>query len=241
MKIIMMAIAAILTSGNVYAAEGEYKPLSSDAIIQELSKPVVTWIKGKSFSYQQIISDVRIRKALPRVIFTDHIINFKSGSDQVIGSAYRQLEEMGSAINQLLKNNQNERILLVGHTDAVGHFSYNMDLSRRRAFAIRRILNREYGVPLTSLKAAWYGEQFLTVPVQNGNRENRRVVLIRVTDFLVSVKEKIIVTQKTEVKIVAKKVTIQSPPVKMNAPLAAAKRKPLSSTGEGAYRSLGRD
>ncbi len=67
-----------------------------------------------------------------------------------------------------------------GHTDSRGSSLYNLDLSERRAIAIRNILIAK-GVPPERLTAVGRGEDF---PIADGDTEedyqkNRRVVFIR--------------------------------------------------------------
>lgn len=70
---------------------------------------------------------------------------------------------------------------LEGHTDAVGNFDYNMDLSRRRAYTVQRYLMENFGIPANRLIPAGYGE---SVPLPNINPEdgrNRRVEVVNLS------------------------------------------------------------
>jgi outer membrane protein OmpA-like peptidoglycan-associated protein len=63
--------------------------------------------------------------------------------------------------------------ILEGHTDDVGPESYNIDLSSRRAIAVRETLINEFNVPSTQLTAIGSGS---AAPVQpNSNAEGRAV------------------------------------------------------------------
>lgn len=66
-----------------------------------------------------------------------------------------------------------------GHTDALGADEYNLDLSRRRAEAVKAALATT-GMPSTSIRAEGLGE---TDPVESneteeGRAQNRRVVVV---------------------------------------------------------------
>ena len=68
-----------------------------------------------------------------------------------------------------------------GHTDAVGDFNYNMDLSRRRAQAVTRYLMENFNIASNRLIPVGMGE---TVPLANIDPEdgrNRRVEVVNIT------------------------------------------------------------
>jgi OOP family OmpA-OmpF porin len=78
-----------------------------------------------------------------------------------------------------LKANPTVKVEVAGHTDNTGEAAYNLDLSQRRAEAVRDYLVGR-GVPAGQLSARGYGE---TSPVANnstraGRERNRRVELI---------------------------------------------------------------
>ena len=68
---------------------------------------------------------------------------------------------------------------VVGHADAAGASDYNMNLSLRRANAVRDALIAD-GIPVSRITASGQGEGDLAVPTADGVREqrNRRVVVL---------------------------------------------------------------
>jgi OmpA-OmpF porin, OOP family len=84
-------------------------------------------------------------------------------------------------IAKLLQGDAGLKLYVVGHTDGVGGFDYNMDLSRRRAQAVVQELVGKYAVAGSRLKSAGVG--FLA-PVgsnedEEGRAKNRRVELVK--------------------------------------------------------------
>jgi OmpA-OmpF porin, OOP family len=84
-------------------------------------------------------------------------------------------------IAQALEKNPNLRLLIEGHTDSVGDAAHNMDLSRRRAEAVRAVLIGQFNVEASRLSAAGLGS---TKPVDSndtpqGRAQNRRVELVK--------------------------------------------------------------
>lgn len=84
-----------------------------------------------------------------------------------------------SPLVAFLKDNPDHHIALEGHTDSVGSESYNSDLSRQRAEAVRQFLVQN-GVNAKNVSARGLGEAY---PVASNNTEagrlqNRRVEII---------------------------------------------------------------
>lgn len=85
------------------------------------------------------------------------------------------------AVAKLLRDRPTWNLTIEGHTDSVGKPAYNLDLSNRRAAAVRAALTSEFGIAGTRLKAAGFG---LTRPIASnatldGRATNRRVELVR--------------------------------------------------------------
>ncbi|MER9295620.1 OmpA family protein [Mesorhizobium sp. M0621] len=84
-------------------------------------------------------------------------------------------------ISTLLANDPKMAVIVVGHTDNQGAFDYNLDLSSRRAQAVKAALVSQYGIDGARLTAAGAG---MMAPVASndddaGRAKNRRVVLVK--------------------------------------------------------------
>jgi len=69
------------------------------------------------------------------------------------------------------------KIMIEGHTDNVGALKYNMNLSQKRAEAVKNVLVKKYKIDPARLTAKGFGE---TKPIADnktkaGRQENRRV------------------------------------------------------------------
>lgn len=71
---------------------------------------------------------------------------------------------------------------IIGHTDARGNDGYNLDLSRRRAEAVRQYLVQFHGVASERLKAEGKGRTQLKDPNRPDDGINRRVEIRTVLD-----------------------------------------------------------
>jgi OmpA-OmpF porin, OOP family len=84
-------------------------------------------------------------------------------------------------IGKLLKAQPDLKVYIVGHTDNVGGFDYNMSLSQRRAKSVVDQLIQSYGISPDRLKPAGAG---LIAPVASnddeaGRGKNRRVEIVK--------------------------------------------------------------
>ena len=84
-------------------------------------------------------------------------------------------------ISRLLEENPNMKLYVVGHTDNVGGFDYNADLSRRRAAAVVEYLTGKHRIAPARLAPAGVGMLAPVAPndTEEGRAKNRRVELVR--------------------------------------------------------------
>lgn len=84
-------------------------------------------------------------------------------------------------IAKMLKANPKEKILVVGHTDNAGTFTYNQKLSEKRAKAVVKALIKQYGISAKRLHATGVSYACPAASNENekGRSKNRRVVLVK--------------------------------------------------------------
>lgn len=103
-------------------------------------------------------------------------LEFALDSADLLPASQPVLEEMAA----LLKSRPGATMLLVGHTDNQGALDYNLDLSRRRADAVRVALEDDFGVIAGRLET--HGVGFLAPRASQdsdaGRARNRRVELV---------------------------------------------------------------
>ena len=68
-----------------------------------------------------------------------------------------------------------------GHTDAVGNFDYNMELSRRRAYAVQRYLMANFKIPSSQLVPVGMGEVQPLPNIDPDDGRNRRVEIVNLS------------------------------------------------------------
>ena len=104
-------------------------------------------------------------------------IYFDFASDQI----KKESEPVLAEIAQVMKANPTWNISVEGHTDNIGGDVYNMDLSQRRASAVKQALISRYGIAAARMQTAGFG---MRVPKASndtieGRAQNRRVELVK--------------------------------------------------------------
>ncbi len=106
-----------------------------------------------------------------------HSVYFATGSAELLPPSGPALK----ALARVLTANPTSAVTVEGHTDNLGSADYNLDLSTRRANAVRDVLLTDYHIAAGRLAAKGYG---LTRPVETnatgaGRAHNRRVEIAR--------------------------------------------------------------
>ena len=100
-------------------------------------------------------------------------ITFGFDSATVQPESYAYLDRMGEMLN--LAQAADRRVIIVGHTDAKGTDTYNLDLSERRAQSVRNYLVLRHKIEPSRLWPLGLGESQLLPGVNPDDGANRRV------------------------------------------------------------------
>ncbi|HET7841482.1 MAG TPA: OmpA family protein, partial [Terriglobia bacterium] len=161
-------------SGHLYEAwilDDEANP-----IILKITCPETNW----HITYVKITFPVE-KKIEQELAQTGHAeiygIYFDFNSAKLRPESAPVLKEISDA----LKNNPNWKIKIDGHTDNVGGDAYNMQLSQRRAEAVKQALISEYGITADRMSPEGFGASRpkATNSTIEGRALNRRVELVR--------------------------------------------------------------
>jgi OOP family OmpA-OmpF porin len=163
---------------------------ASTIVLQKDGKE--TWVEIRSYNnmYKQTIVEKEIMKqevvanaeAMGNDInTTGHVsiygIYFDTGKSEIKPESDAAISE----IAKLLQNNGALKLYVVGHTDNVGSFDSNMNLSKDRADAVTKVLIAKHGIAESRLKS--YGVASLSPVASNdtedGKAKNRRVELVK--------------------------------------------------------------
>ena len=108
-------------------------------------------------------------------------IYFKTGSDSnMLSSSIAEIAKVA----EHLKNTDFDRLVIEGHTDAVGNENSNLVLSKNRAATIKRVLVRKFGIDETLIFTEGFGESrpIASNSSAGGRQKNRRVEFKIYTD-----------------------------------------------------------
>jgi outer membrane protein OmpA-like peptidoglycan-associated protein len=150
----------------------EYDSASEEDLYEALTAPPLERL-DRDYALEEIRQSYDLRERMRSVDLDT--INFEFGSWEVAPEYYDTLEQLAEVINRILHEKPEEVFLIEAHSDAVGSEIDNLSLSDRRAEAVAIILTDSFGVPAENLVTQGYGDQFLKIPTELPERENRRV------------------------------------------------------------------
>ncbi|ABD85644.1 OmpA family protein [Rhodopseudomonas palustris] len=159
----------------------DYEDASPELIYETLEAPPVERIERR-YSLDEIRYSAGVRQRMPSIDLDT--ITFELGSWEIPPDQAAKLQAIADGLNKSIARNPREVFLIEGHTDAVGNDTDNLSLSDRRAEAAAQLLTQQFGVPAENLTSQGYGEQYLKVPTQAPERQNRRVTVRRITPLL---------------------------------------------------------
>ena len=174
-------IAAELPESGAHVSVLTYTLVAPNSVCRALNGrtiAVVDIIEGKAREKKMVTVDAgTMAKALDS---SGHIalygIYFDFNKADVKPESDATLEEMA----KLLKQAPARKLLVVGHTDNAGSFTFNIDLSQRRAAAVVTVLTTRFGISKDRLTPV--GVSFASPVAPNtdegGRAKNRRVELV---------------------------------------------------------------
>ena len=158
------------------------KAITKDAKINSL----VFFQKDIDEKFLYYLSNLRLavgapdtrKKILEQNKWVTHGILFDVNSDKIKPESYGTLKEMAS----VLKEYPDLKVKIVGHTDADGKDVDNLDLSKRRAAAVKESLAKEFSIDASRMETDGKGESEPIDKNDNpaGKANNRRVEFIKI-------------------------------------------------------------
>lgn len=141
---------------------------------------------GWSTHSEPYVSNIKITTAAPdtrsKLITEGKLISygiyFDVNKDVVKAESFGTLSE----IAKTLKENPTVNIKIIGHTDSDGDDTKNLDLSKRRAAAVKNALASEFGISGDRIQTDGKGESEPVSPntAPEGKAKNRRVEFVKV-------------------------------------------------------------
>lgn len=115
--------------------------------------------------------EVQIMYEIPEVVSLSNL-HFKTGSAEIESASLKELDQLAA----YLKRKPTLKIEVGGHTDNQGDDVQNQLLSEKRAFAVKKYLINNGGIPASRILAKGYGESkpIASNDSATGRARNRR-------------------------------------------------------------------
>ena len=149
--------SAVMLKAKSFASSGKRIP-QADAIVKNEIDQKMSAFKTTYSSNEDLSFNLQI--------------NFNTNEAIILGSSFAELNELADIMGEF----QDLSIEIIGHTDNVGSEAANLDLSRKRAIAVKKYIF-DLGIPYERLQHSAKGE--LSPIAENtteaGKAKNRRV------------------------------------------------------------------
>jgi outer membrane protein OmpA-like peptidoglycan-associated protein len=170
---------------RVYANEEKMWDLPRAVSASAKLNALIFYVPGGCGNCEYYLGNLRVATGAPdtrnKLItggkWVTHGILFDVNSDRMRPESYGTLKEVAGVLTE----NANLRVQIVGHTDSDGDETANLDLSKRRAGAVKTALVGEFKIDAARLDVDGMGE---SQPIDKndtpaGKANNRRVEFIR--------------------------------------------------------------
>jgi OmpA-OmpF porin, OOP family len=147
---------------------------------------IMYWLQGPGQDASYFLSNLRLavgvpdtrKKILEQNKWVTHGILFDVNSATIKPESYGTLKEMAT----VLKENADLKVKIVGHTDSDGSDAANLELSKKRAAAVKESLAKDFGIDESRMETDGKGE---SEPIDKndtpvGKANNRRVEFIKI-------------------------------------------------------------
>ena len=165
----------IVSSGYSDPVSGDYLiclPVGSDYAFSAKADGYLFFSENFSLSdndgKQAFEKDIELEKIEVGSSLVLHNIFFDNNSSDLLAESFVELNTLA----ELLKNNPNLRVEIGGHTDNVGDKNYNLQLSQKRAEAVKRYLV-EKGTAAERLSCKGYG---FSKPITDNSSDELRAL-----------------------------------------------------------------
>ncbi len=134
---------------------------------------------------QYLLSNIRLAVGAPdtrsKLITEGKLVTrgilFDTGSDKIKAESYGTLKDIAT----VLQENADLKVKIIGHTDSDGEDAVNLELSKRRAAAVKETLSKEFAIDTGRMETDGKGES--TPSDKNdtsaGKANNRRVEFVK--------------------------------------------------------------
>jgi outer membrane protein OmpA-like peptidoglycan-associated protein len=168
---------------TIWAAEVDDEAIEEQLAARPLSPVSRRYTREQILSEPEVVmAQPEVRRSVPSVEIDT--VHFGFNESFVREEEIANLERIGKIIEKIVAAHPDEVFMIEGHTDAVGTDEYNVELSKKRAEAVKQALTEYYVITPENLATAGLGERYLKIPTTEEEGENRRVTLRRMTSLV---------------------------------------------------------
>jgi len=162
--------------GKVSTAENDIYISVAATVVEKITYYELVTIVAEPMAMNNVTLNVLNEGIADKGRVAIYDIYFDTGKSTVKDESKNAL----TIIADYLKSNQDQKFLIVGHTDNTGDFQANIQLSENRANAVIEKLVNEYGVSKTQLVPYGVGSVSpqMSNSTEDGKARNRRVELV---------------------------------------------------------------
>jgi outer membrane protein OmpA-like peptidoglycan-associated protein len=155
---------------EMQAKLSEQQRLEAEARAREAEKA-----RADTVAFLKEISELSPRQTDRGMVLTLGGISFATGQATLSESARRSIDKLA----EFMRRHPNQKVVVEGFTDNVGSEDFNLELSQRRADAVRDRLAAN-GVSPHRVITEGYGEHYFVASndTDEGRRQNRRVEIV---------------------------------------------------------------
>jgi outer membrane protein OmpA-like peptidoglycan-associated protein len=136
---------------------------------------VIKETTARAYQLEQELAELKTKETERGLVYTLEDVLFEYDKADLKAGAMRKLYPLVT----FLREQPRRDILIEGHTDSTGSESYNLDLSQRRAAAVRDFLVSN-GIDPERVTARGYGKAYPVASntTEAGREQNRRVEVV---------------------------------------------------------------
>ncbi|MBA6411710.1 OmpA family protein [Parahaliea sp. F7430] len=124
---------------------------------------------------EEELAALQAERTVRGIVLTLGDVLFETNKAELLSGAYKAIDQL----TEFMNDNPERRLLIEGHTDSTGAASYNQELSKRRADAVRTSLI-DRGISSTRMETRGLGQDYPVASNDNaaGRQQNRRVEIV---------------------------------------------------------------
>ena len=144
--------------------------LADDSAMNAFVKRI--FLAGKGPGKKEAMREAAAQREAPASKEVSMLVEFDTGKAAVKSKYNKEIKKVAD----FMKEHPDAKIMIKGHTDNIGGKKYNLNLSQKRAEAIKKVLVKKFNISADRIKAKGFGysEPIAANSTKEGRQKNRR-------------------------------------------------------------------